>query len=193
MKLLALKCPVCGQRLDPQNNQVVVMECGQCDTAVSIDPDAGVSQTTVQYAQGKENAEAWLPLWVFDAQVNITSRKTQKRDGRSEQDSHKLWGSPRQLCVPAWTLEMQTARQLGTKLIETPPQLQATAKPNGVIMAEMIVAQEDALKLIEFIVLSIEAERKDWLTDLQFDIKTQATQLWIVPARQNRGQWQLLI
>ena len=193
MKLLALKCPVCAQRLTPKSNQVLVMECGQCDTAVSINTDTGVSQTNVQYAQAKENTEAWLPLWVCDARVNITSRQTRKRDGRSEQASHELWGRPRQLCVPAWTLDMQTARQLGTQLIENQPQLQVTEKQKGAIMAEMVVHQEDALKLIEFIVLSIEAERKDWLTDLKFEVETRATNLWVVPAKQNRDRWQLLI
>ena len=193
MKLLALKCPVCGQRLSPKNDQVVVMACGQCDTAVSINTDSGVSQTTVQYAQAKENAEAWLPMWVFDARVNITSRRTRNRDGRSDKASQELWGSPRQLFVPAWTLDMQTARQLGTKLIENQPHLQVTDKPNRATMTEVVVQQEDALKLVEFIILSIEAERKDWLTDLKFDIQTQAANLWIIPAKQNRGGWQLLI
>ncbi len=193
MKLLALKCPVCGQRLAPKSDRVLVMECGQCDTAVSINPDTSISETTVQYAQAREEADVWLPMWVFDARVNITSRRTRKRDGRSEKASQELWGTARQLFVPAWTLNMQTARQLGTKLIENQPQLQAADKPNGVHMTEMVVQEEDAFKLLEFIILSIEAERKDWLTDLEFDIKTNATNLWVIPAKQNRGGWQLLI
>ena len=193
MKLLALKCPVCGQRLAPKHDHVVVVECEQCSTAVSINTDTGISQTAVQYAQTKENAEAWLPMWVFDARVNITSRRTRGRDGRSEKASQALWSSTRQLFVPAWTLNMQTARQLGTKLIENQPQLQAAERPSGASMTEMIVHEEDALKLLEFIILSIEAERKDWLTDLKFDIQTNATNLWVVPAKQNRGGWQLLI
>ncbi len=193
MKLLALKCPVCGQRLTPKHDQVLVMECGQCGTAVSINHTTGISQTAVQYAQAKENAEVWLPMWVFDAWVRITSRQTRKGDGRSEKASHELWRSPRQLFVPAWTLDTQTARQLGTKLIENQPQLQAVDKPNGTVMTEAIVTQEDALKLVEFIILSIEAERKDWLTDLKFEIQTNATNLWVIPAKQNRGGWQLLI
>ncbi len=194
MKLLALNCPVCGQRLLPKSRDVLVMGCGNCGTAVSIDPDKGIEQTTVQFAQtGSESVEAWVPLWVFDAQVKIKSRQTRQRDGRSEKASQALWGTPRRLFVPAWTLNMKVARQLGTKMVEKQPQLQAIEKPDGVQMAEAVVAQEDALKLLEFIVLSIEADRKDWLTNLQFDIETRSTELWVVAAQKRGNGWRLLI
>lgn len=194
MKLLALKCPVCGQRLAPKSKQALVMACTNCDTAVSIDPDKGIQETTLQFASPKaEGTEKWLPMWVFDAKVNITSRRTRKRDGRSEKASKEFWGTPRRLYVPAWTSNMQTARQLGTKLVEKQPQFQTIEKPNGTSLSEMVVAEEDALKLIEFIVMSIEAERKDWLTDLQFDVKTQMINLWAIPAKKNKNGWGLLI
>ena len=194
MKLLALKCPVCGQRLAPQNKNALVMGCANCETAVSIDPDKGVQETTLQFATPKTpEVETWLPMWVFDAKVNITSRRARKRHGRSEKASQELWGVPRRLYVPAWTMNMQTARQLGTKLVENQPQFQSAEKPSVAKLSEMLVAKEDALKLVEFIVLSIEAERKDWLTNLQFDIQPRSTDLWAIPAQQNRNGWGLLI
>lgn len=194
MKLLALKCPVCAQRLTPKSKNVLVMGCANCETAVSIDPNKGVQETTLQFATPKSpEVDTWLPLWVFDAQVNITSRRTRKKHGRSEKASQELWGQPRRLYVPAWTMNMKTARQLGTKLVENQPQLQPTEKPSGANLSEMLVAEEDALKLVEFIVMSIEAERKDWLTNLQFDIQTRTTNLWAIPAKQDRNGWGLLI
>lgn len=194
MKLLALKCPVCAQRLAPKNSQALLMGCAHCETAVSIDPDKGVQETSLSFAAPKSaGVSSWLPMWVFDAQVNITSRRTRSRDGRSEKASQAFWGVPRRLYVPAWTPNMQSARMLGTKLVENQPQFQATDKPSGAHLSEMVVAEEDALKLVEFIIMSIEAERKDWLTDLQFNIQRQATNLWAIPAQKNQNGWNLLI
>ena len=194
MKLLALKCPVCGQRLTPKNKQALAMSCANCETAVSIDPDKGIQETTLHFASPKSTeVSSWLPMWVFDAKVNITSRRTRGRDGRSEKASKAFWGVPRRLYVPAWTPNMQSARMLGTKLVENQPQFQLTEKPSGAQISEMVVAEEDALKLVEFIIMSLEAERKDWLTNLQFDIQKQAANLWAIPAQKKQQGWNLLI
>ena len=194
MKLLALKCPVCAQRLAPKNSQALLMGCAHCETAVSIDPDRGIQETTLNFATPKNSeVSSWLPMWVFDAQVNITSRRTRSKHGRSEKASKEFWGVPRRLYVPAWTPNMQSARMLGTKLVENQPQFQLTEKPSGAQISEMVVAEEDALKLVEFIIMSIEAERKDWLTNLQFDIQKQAVNLWAIPAQKQQQGWSLLI
>ena len=42
---------------------------------------------------------------------------------------------------------------------------------------------------MEFIVLSIEAQRKDWLKNLTFHISADAPELWALPAQLQGSRW----
>lgn len=191
MKLLALRCPTCAQPLKPQNPEVVVLRCAGCGTAVSI-TDTGLSPTTVQFAAAAvENFDAWVPLWLFNGRVNITSRQTQGRNKQAEQDAQQLWGYPRALYVPAWELPTEAVCQLGGDMVQRQPQFQSTAPPNQATLVEAVLTPEDALKLLEFVVFNVEAGRKDWLKELHFTIEAGTPQLWAIPAQRAGSEWRL--
>lgn len=194
MKLLALRCPSCAQALTPQNPEVVVLRCGNCETAVSI-ADAGLDTISLHFAapaMEPEQIDAWLPLWIFNGRVNIHSRQTQGRNAQAQQDSQQLWGYPRRLYVPAWDLPTEEACQIGGDLVQRQPALQSTASPPvKVVFIEAVITPEDALKLLEFVVFNVEAARKDWLKDLRFTIEAAEPQLWAVPTRKAGDGWRL--
>jgi hypothetical protein len=191
MKLLALRCPTCAQNLTPQNPDVVVLRCQNCGTAVSLS-DSGLDTINVQFATpAVEKHDAWVPLWVFNGRVNITSRQTQGRNKQAQQDSEQLWGYPRRLYVPAWDLPTEAACQLGGDLVQRQPTFQHATPPAKTTLVEAIITPEDALKLLEFVVFNVEAARKDWLKDLQFKIEATAPQLWAIPALKDGSGWRL--
>lgn len=193
MKLLALRCPTCAQPLKPQNPEVVVLRCGNCETAVSIN-DSGLDTVALQFAAPAvepETIDAWLPLWVFNGRVNITRRQTQGSNKQAQQDSEQLWGYPRRLYVPAWDLPTEAACQLGGDMVQRQPQFQRTTQPHNFLFIEAATTQEDALKLLEFVVFNVEAARKDWLKNLQFTIEVTTPQLWAIPAQQAGSGWRL--
>ena len=190
MKLLALRCPTCAQPLKPQNPEVIVLRCG-CGTAVSLS-DTGLSTTTLQFAAPAiEKFDAWLPLWLFNGRVNITNRQAQGRNKQAEQDAEQLWNYPRRLYVPAWDLPTETASQLGGDLVQRQPSFERTNQPANAPFIEAIVTPEDALKLLEFVVLNVEAARKDWLKSLDFHIETTTPQLWAIPALKDGSGWRM--
>ncbi|WP_420640945.1 hypothetical protein [Candidatus Leptofilum sp.] len=191
MKLLALRCPSCAQALKPQNPEVVVLGCGNCSTAVSLS-DTGLDTIALQFAApAVETFDAWLPLWVFNGRVNITNRQTQGRNKEAQQHSEQLWGYPRRLYVPAWELPTETASQLGGDLVQHQPTFQRTSQPDTFSLVEAVITPDDALKLLEFVVLNVEAARKDWLKELQFSIEAAKPQLWAIPALQAGSGWQM--
>lgn len=191
MKLLALRCPTCAQPLKPQNREVVVLCCAGCGTAVSI-TDAGITTTTLQFAApAVEKFDSWLPLWLFNGRVNIITRQTQGRNKQAEQDAQQLWGYPRTLYVPAWDLPTAAVCQLGGDMVQRQPQFQPIAPPTQANVLEAVLAPEDALKLLEFVVFNVEAGRKDWLKELRFTIEAGAPQLWAIPALWVGGEWHL--
>jgi hypothetical protein len=180
MKLLLLRCPNCARPLTPENDDVVFM-CTNCFTSVSID-DRGLQTTDVRFAlppKGDLRTQQWLPFWVYESQVRILKRETQ---GRSDQKASDLqWARPLRMYVPAWEISMQVAQDVGSRLIQRQPVVKFVERPDAAYMAPAVVTPEDALRLLEFIVLAIEARRRDWLKALDFRIEAGSPELWAMP------------
>jgi hypothetical protein len=192
MKLLALRCPQCAHALAPHHDDVVVMGCPNCRTAVRVDV-SGLNATEIQYATpAKEQIDAWLPFWLFNGQVHIERRTTQGSNRRARQQSEQLWGAPRCLYVPAWNLSMHDACEMGSHLVQQQPTFQAIPQPEGALVEEATMMPDDALKFLEFVVLTVEAQRKDWLKDIKFHIEADPPQLWAVPAQRSGNGWTII-
>ncbi len=191
MKLLALRCPSCTQPLAPGAEDVVMM-CGNCGTAVSMD-EAGLQPVAVNFAAPKqEQVGAWLPFWVYNGRVSLQKRESQ--GGYQTKQAEQFWQEPHRFLVPAWELSVRDAREMGSNLLKNPPVLQAVPRPQTAVFTPATVTAEDARKLMEFIVLTIEAERSDWLKELQFTLQTDPAELWAIPAdEKGNGRWQLQV
>jgi len=182
MKLILLSCPTCGQSLTPENDDVVV-QCQHCWSPAAIGVNGpgripvhfavaeGVSVTTVK----------WVPFWVFEGRVHIKKRETQGGRRSDREDSEALWAEPRRLFAPAWNVNMRTIKELGSRLIQRQPEYRLIDKPDDARLTSATVTPGDALKLLEFIILAIEAQRKDWLRDLLFEIETGKPEFWAMP------------
>jgi hypothetical protein len=194
MQLLALKCPTCGQKLTPQSNETVVVSCMNCLTAVSLH-QAAITAIPIQYAAptARGEVETWLPMWVYNGRVALTRRQSQSGSKGADKEAQALWGGVQRLYAPAWQEPVSQAREIGSQFILKQPALQATTPEAGMTLRDATITQEDGLKLLDFIVLTIEANRKDWLKDLQFEIQTSGSELWAVPVRQKRGVWEFLV
>jgi len=182
MKLLALRCPECNRPLKPENDHIVVA-CESCHAAVQIG-DEGVSSVPVQYARPSSEAMVtrWLPFWVFHGRVSVKQRHTAYGGGSGQEEMARLWGEPRHLYVPAWELPLRTVRDTGSKMIQRQPVYQAIAQPADAHLTPVILTTEDALKMLEFIILTIEARRPDWLERLDFHLEVSEPVLWALPA-----------
>jgi predicted RNA-binding Zn-ribbon protein involved in translation (DUF1610 family) len=182
MKLVLLRCPNCARPLAPDDDDVVMM-CPNCFTCVSID-ERGVQKADVRFAlpsRSDESAQKWLPFWVYHGRVQILNRETQ---GRSDNKaSQQQWANPLRMYVPAWEISMKVAQEVGSKLIEHQPEIRFAQRPEGAIMSPAVVTTGDAFRLLEFIVLAIEARRKDWLKSLDFRIEAGEPELWAMPQR----------
>jgi len=170
MKLILLDCPNCSHPLQPDNDDIV-FACPNCHLAVHLGAE-GPEITSIRYAlrrADKGDKGVWAPFWVFDGKVKIRKRETQGRRSNTK-DSLKTWEALRRFYVPAWDLNIHTAQDVGTKLTLQQPDLDYIEQPAEVKLVPATVSPADALKLLEFIVLAIEARRKDWLKELVFDI-----------------------
>ena len=192
MKLLLLRCPVCTTPLKP-NDRDIVVACENCKTAVSLSEN-GIQEATVRYGvpTQPQKVTGWLPFWITHGQVNITSRETQGRHKKALKEAQEMWSRPRYLYVPAWELPIPEARMLGSRLIKGQGVWQEGEPPSDLLFTAANVTAEDANKLLELIILTIEAERKDWLKDLRFTIEAPEPTLWLLPATTGRQGVELL-
>ncbi len=183
MKLLALRCPNCGAHLQPEND-AIVLACHNCFLPVAIAVD-GLKRMKIWFAVSNQNLEEsrnWFPFWVYKGRINIQYRETQSGWRTKEKDSDRLWGSPRQLFIPAWDLDLHSAQDIGSRLIVKQPAYNFVDQPAEYQLTTATVKPDDAKRLLEFIVLAIEARRKDWLKDLKFEIDVGKPQLWALLA-----------
>lgn len=189
MKLLALRCPHCDTWLQPGLHDVVLL-CPTCATAVALH-DQGVQAAPLTYGIPTTTEFAWYPFWLFQGQVVIRRRQTQGGSRADADAAQQFWREPRRLYVPAWELTVHDARELGARLARQQLLYQVGDKPEQAAMQPATVDPTDARKLLEFIILTIEAQRNDWLRDLQFDVQAAAPQLWALPAQQTNKGWQV--
>lgn len=190
MKLDALICPECAQWLSPKPDDIV-LACPRCFTAIILENSGLRSLSAVMHAASSSTDAAWYPFWTFQGQVQFTARETQSGD--KSKDAQQFWQTARRFFIPAWNLDMWQARDLGMELLQKPPQLTIlNASPESTFHSATL-SREDALKLVDFIILTLEAERKDMLRKLQFKLTIDDPTLWLLPGKLTRKNWQLTL
>lgn len=189
MKLHSLACPQCAQWLSPQPDDIV-LACPRCFSAVLLE-DGGLRLLSVYYAASAVPKATWYPFWTFQGQVTFTVRETQS--GNKAKDAEAFWQTARQFLLPAWALDIWAARTLGLDFLQKPPFITLLDEPIKTVFQPVTLPREDALKLADFIILTLEAERKDWLRDLQFTLQMDAPTLWLLPGEMKGNRWQLTI
>jgi hypothetical protein len=194
LKLVALRCPECNEALSAEDEHIVVT-CERCGTAVRLG-DQGLSRVSVSYARPKSGARVvrWRPFWVFHGRVHIRRRDAKGSSsgmaqvlglldlGHGSGDERlTIWEGPRDLYVPAWELSPQATKGLGGNLIHSQPSLERVPQPTDARLTPATLTPADALKMLDFIVLSIEAQRPDWLENLAFQLEVGEPALWALP------------
>jgi hypothetical protein len=85
------------------------------------------------------------------------------------------------------------ARDLVADLLAKQPLLSAVTPPEDAVFLPVALTTEDGHKLLELVIVSLEAQRKDWLESLKFDLRLDSEALWLLPARSDSDGWSLLI
>mgnify|MGYP003377542861 CR=1 FL=1 len=88
----------------------------------------------------------------------------------------------------------QTAGRLVQEmLLEKQPTMEAIIPPEGVAFEPAVVTTADARKLLELVIVSIEAKRSDWMESLDFDLRLDSEALWLLPAERQNDKWKILL
>lgn len=183
LELVLLKCPQCSTPVPAEEDEIAWV-CATCANGWQL-TDTGLAPQTVRWMAAPANAkpESWRPLWVFAAQVTFTQRQNWQRAAEPE----ALWQRPVRFYVPAYACPLEQLEKLGAELTR-----HQTILPTGPALGAIrgvSLLPADAAAAAEFIVLTIEAERKDKLKQVNFTINSGPADLWMVPFR---GDWPIL-
>ena len=178
MTLLVVRCPSCGNPLAPGDDDLVIA-CTRCGAGLHL-ADEGLQPIEIQYAQhapvNAAQVTTWRPWWIFRGSVNVIRRETQ--GGNRSDEARRFWAQPHVMGVPAWELSIAAVKQAGLQLLRQPPVLKAALCPSGAQLTPAVVSAEDARKMLEFLILTLEAGRDDWLKALDFQIEAGLPELW---------------
>lgn len=179
MTLIVVRCPACGNPLSPDDNDLVIA-CPQCGAGLNL-ADDGPQPIEIQYARSNlTKVNTWRPWWIFKGSVNLFRRETQ--GGNRSEEARRFWAQPRIMAVPAWELSISAVKQAGIQMLQHPPTLSAIPRPSGAKLTPAVVSAEDARKMLEFLILTLEASRDDWLKTLDFTIEAGLPELWAMAA-----------
>jgi len=171
--LIPMQCVRCQQAIPAQPDEVVWV-CSNCGQGQVLSDEKGLLPQTVHYAAGIPANMAGKPVWVAAGQVK-PHRETYS--GNNENDMLQFWAQPRWFYIPAYNLTLEQLATTGITLLKQPIALQEVQTRSPFL--PITVHPEDIRPLAEFILLSVEAERKDQLRSLTYELQLGPPDLWI--------------
>ncbi len=176
IELIALKCLRCETPI-PAAPDEIAWVCQRCGQGLLLDEVKGVSSQAFNFAAGIPQGKVGNPFWVVGGNLRL-NRQTYGAFGKKDEEAAEFWAAPRRFFIPAFTCDLETTVNLGTALLRNPPRL---APGTPVPFLPVTVQPQDIFPLAEFIVVAIEAERKDSLREISFTLELRAAELWVLP------------
>jgi hypothetical protein len=176
IELIPLVCLNCSTPI-PASKDEMAWVCIQCGQGMALDSEDGLKSLQVQYAADLPAGRAGKPYWVVEGQVNL-QRDVYRSGGKSAQEAVQFWSSRRSFVIPAYTLPQEEVLAQTTRFLLQPPALKLGAKAP---FEPVTLSMEDIQPVAEFIVMAIEAGRKDMLKTIRFTLDLSQPALWILP------------
>ena len=175
IELVPLVCTRCQTPVPAQTDEVAWV-CSQCGQGLLLSEEKGTIPLAVNFSAGIPPGKPGHPFWVVTGQVSLQRRIF--GGGDQTQDAQQFWQSPRRFFVPAFTIQLDPLIETGTRLLQQPPALQP-GSPAAFL--PVTLHPEDVKPMVEFIIIGIEASRRDKIKEIQFNLNLSAPELWILP------------
>lgn len=183
VQLVPMKCIKCATPMRAEEDEIA-WTCEKCAQGMLLTAN-GLAPLTIQWANTKAGTNIkWYPFWSFTGTVRFARRDS--FGGRSEPD--KLWNEPQRFFIPAYAARLQELETIGAELLKKRLNpMPSDSRPAASQLPPVAVFPDDARHAAEFVVLTIEADRKDKLKSASFTIQTSEPELWVLPFRGEAG------
>jgi hypothetical protein len=174
--LLPLQCIKCQNPI-PANVDEVAWVCAVCGQAMLLDESQpkGIVELPIHYDGTVRVGQQGRPFWV--AQGTVTLQRNTFR-GDENRQAQEFWQKPQLFFVPAFACSLDELVRLGMKLLRQPVvPLQGQPVP----FMPVTLLRGDVRPMADFIVMGIEADRRDMLKLVTIQINLGTPVLWILP------------
>ncbi len=174
--LQPLQCLKCQTPLPAEPDEVAWL-CPNCGQAIGLDEKqpSGLMPLEIHFTDGIQPGQRGRPFWVAQGVVSV-QRETYS--GNESRQALEFWQKPRTFFIPAYTCTLDQLISLGAQLLKQPvSMMQSPACPFQPITLDF----EDVRPMAEFIIMGIEAERRDMLKSVTIQLNLAPPSLWILP------------
>ena len=176
VELVPLVCIQCSTAI-PAGVEEVAWVCAQCGQGMFLDEAHGLEALDIHYSADIPQNSTGKPYWVAGGQVTM-ERTTYDYGGKHGEAAQQFWGQSQQFFVPAFQAPLESLLEISKAMLLDPPRLSSgPATP----FEAVTLYRDDVFAAAEFIVIAIEAERKDKLKSIDFELKLSKPVLWILP------------
>lgn len=179
--LEAVKCKKCDSGLVVEVNDNIVY-CSSCGSGFEI-VDGEFIPIEINFASAALRAEGemvYKPFWFIKTHVEILERKAGGNflknlfGGSGEQTSGDIT-----FYIPAFYCSLDTMKNLSTQFTMRNPV--ASPQKYNTKLVGFAYGKEDAKKLAEFILISLEAEKSDVMKNFQYKINFNSFEILGIP------------
>ena len=179
--LEAVKCKKCDSGLMVEVNDNIVY-CSSCGSGFEIINGELVS-IEINFASAAIRGEGemiYKPFWLLKAHINIAERKASGNflknifGGSNDNTSGNI-----AFYIPAFYCSIESMKNLATQFTIRNPV--ASPQKYNTKLIGFAYGKEDAKKLAEFILISMEAEKSDTMKSFNYDMKFDSMEILGIP------------
>jgi hypothetical protein len=183
MKVLQIKCPRCQQPIYSKTKDLTFY-CPHCRTMHVR--DGGVNIIDFDIAEFNVNAppdRVYMPFWRLFSTVRIN--QSQVTGGTLHKLGRLLKGTVDGgnvfIYVPAWETEVQEFKRWSMGMTESQPIYSLRMDFNNVERVATAVSKEEAMRMADFVIVTMEAEKPGTLQYLNYSLQVHDARLIYLP------------
>lgn len=176
LELIPLVCPRCNTPI-PAAPEETAWACAQCGQGMALTDRWGLQPLEIHYAHTLPPNAIGRPFWVAVGDV-VLQREAYDRGKKENSEAQIFWSAPRRFFIPAFECTLEALLSQATALVLQPPALQDGPPAR---FAPVTLPPDQLQATAEFIVMAIEANRKDKLKKVDFSLSLREPVLWILP------------
>lgn len=173
VELVPLQCIRCRTRLPAEEGQAAWL-CPACGLGQRLEEPGALRAVEIRFAAASGASVRWYPFWRLPATVRVVERETYG----SGQPPDRRWETPQEFLLPAFETSAEEAAQWGVRFLQQPI---APAVGPLAPMPAVTVPPEEAQAYAEFVVMRLEADRRDHLKSLRVVFDFGPAELWCLP------------
>lgn len=179
--LEAVKCKKCDSGLMVEVNDNIVY-CSSCGSGFEI-IEGVLTPIEINFAAAAIRSEGemiYKPFWLLKSNINIAERKASGNflknifGGSNDNTSGNIT-----FYIPAFYCSIESMKNLATQFTMRNPV--ASPQKYNTKLVGFAYGKEDAKKLAEFILISMEAEKSDTMKSFNYDMKFESMEILGIP------------